>query len=140
MSYSFKSIEQKCPPEFPDQLAARGAVLSFENDVRPPMLVGEWSWLNDREVFVFPAHGDAGDERVVECDEAVLLDTQIVGLKRRGSLVAQLAAINAAGLQDPDDYRVAWQIWQQVAPLVRDKIIALRESLEDDVDDGMARA
>ncbi len=122
----------ECPPDLPERLAAKGAVLSYGGDGGQPMLIGDWACSGSRRVFAFPAHGNVGDEHVFEFDEAVLLDTQIVGFLRGGQLVAQLSAIGAASLTDPDDYRVAWQIWQQVAPMVRGKIVRCRERLDPD--------
>ncbi len=129
---AFKTTAQECAPEFPKRLVAKGAVLTLNGEASGPILVGEWTPLTSSRVFLFPAHGEEGDEQILEFDRAVLLDTQIVGFIRGSDLVGQLAAISAAGLDDPDDYRVAWQIWQHVSPMMQEKIDQLRARRDPD--------
>ena len=80
-------------------------------------LVGDFAWLSDRQVFWFIAHGDTeADGRVIEFDEVQVLHRDRVAFVRERKVIAYLVSIDHADVEDPDDYRVAWGIWQQVAP------------------------
>ncbi|HVU33462.1 MAG TPA: hypothetical protein VHE61_08500 [Opitutaceae bacterium] len=105
------------PEEITVALAARGAIMHVIGQPALYYLVGSFAWLGPRHVFWFVAHGDAEvDGRVIEFDESQVLNRERIAFVRNRSVVAYLVSIENAGVEDPDDYHVAWQIWQQVAP------------------------
>lgn len=93
-------------------------------------LVGDFSWLEGNRVFWFAANGDAGaDAHVLDFDD-VILDDDGLHFFLEGRRVAVLESIGRARVEDPDDFRIAWQIWQQVAPLRRPLIARMRQAYE----------
>ncbi len=86
-------------------------------------LVGDWRWQSDNSVFWFTAFGDAvRDGHCLHFESLQFVRSYGVCFYREGTVAAYLTTIAAAHLEDPDDYRVAWQLWQQVAPLQRNFI------------------
>ncbi|MDO8541297.1 MAG: hypothetical protein Q7S40_12735 [Opitutaceae bacterium] len=80
-------------------------------------LVGQLAWLDSHRLFWFTAHGDsAEDGHVLEFDELQCVAEQWICFYAGGQLLACLSAIRAAGVEDPDDYLIAWQLWHEVAP------------------------
>jgi len=109
--------EARSPAERHAEILVRnGAVLTLAG--APLTLVGHWEWLADGCVFCFPAFGDSErDARTIEFDETRDLgDAGICFLNAR-AIVGELTSVASARVDDPDDYRVAWQLWQQVKPL-----------------------
>ena len=121
---------QAASQQLATQLAGGGAVLTLPGASPKHFLIGELTWLEDDRLFWFPAHGDAGDERVLAYDELHVIENHTVSVLHEGRPVCRLSSIEVSGVDDPDDYRVAWQIWQQVAPLQRKRIAALRQRHE----------
>ncbi|MEY4941460.1 MAG: hypothetical protein RIQ93_3195 [Verrucomicrobiota bacterium] len=82
-------------------------------------LVGDFAWLTPTSIFWFAANGDSGaDVHTLEFDQ---VNREPEGLRffRRGKCVGLLAPIDRADVDDRDDFRVAWQIWQHIEPLRR---------------------
>lgn len=100
-------------------MVAGGAILRTPG--RPPGdLVGEWRWQGDDGAFWFTAFGDAArDAHVLRFESFHSVPNLGVCFYRDGVVAATLSPIDATQLEDPDDYRVAWKLWQQVAPLRR---------------------
>lgn len=114
------------------RLAANGAVLVIDDDRRPePYLVGDFSWIGANRVFWFTAHGDREDDgHVLEFDRAEFLDGKGVEFLTDGKRVALLTEIARAPVEDPEDYSVAFSLWQQVAPRTRPLIQRSRARFE----------
>jgi hypothetical protein len=113
------------------QLAAKGAVLHVWNSPVRCFLVGELQWIDLNRMFWFTAHGDREDDgHVLEFDRAEFIDGEGVQFFRRGSRVGLLTAIGTAAVDDPEDYSVAFSLWQQVAPCTRPLIERARERFE----------
>ena len=106
-----------------EALFQAGAILTLATEPSQRFLLGDLRWNQDSGVFLFVAFGD--DER-----DALYLPLDAVIEERDGSVrlfyvgleCAKLERIAAADVDDPDDYHIAWQLWQQVAPLRRDMI------------------
>jgi hypothetical protein len=103
-----------------ESLVRRGAVLSGVDC--PLLLIGDFRWGGANRILWFPAFGDrAADAGGFSFHEASLEPSRIAFRHSRGYELV-LSAIDAAPVDDRDDYRVAWQLWQQVAPLRRSLI------------------
>jgi hypothetical protein len=101
------------------RLVAGGAILTLPGAPLIRELVGEWRWLDERSVFVFPAFGDKpSDGRLLEFDEVQRQSFGVCFLNR-GVIGGLLTSIERAGVEDPSDYSVAWKLWQEVWPLRR---------------------
>lgn len=99
------------------RLTEEGAVMTVWNSPALPYLVGKFQWLDPNRIFFFAANGDSeADGHVLQFDTVALAD-RAVQFFAGGRIVGRLAAIDAAEVEDRDDYRVGWQIWQQVAPM-----------------------
>lgn len=112
-------MDRPNPRLIADKLAAGGAVLTTWNSPAAHYLVGDFEWTDDQRVFWFAANGDTLDDaHVLRFDTAEFADGH-VRFFASGRLVGQLSPIDRAEVDDRDDYRVAWSIWQQVAPVRR---------------------
>lgn len=107
-------------------LASTGAILTVAGKPDQHFLVGYFEWIGSNRIFWFNANGsDAHDANILEFDRATAAPAEI-GFVRAGKLVAVLSGIETAPVADRDDYRIAWQIWQQIAPMQQAKIKSLR--------------
>ncbi len=120
------------PPEFPlpvpsplavsaqglaEKIVSGGAIVTLMKDTVQRYLVGHFTWVDPHRIFWFTAHGDAAEDgHVLDFEELRLVPNQRISFYRAGKRIACLATIRAAGLEDPDDYHIAWQLWQEVAP------------------------
>lgn len=101
-----------------EALFRRGAILTLASAPAQHFLAGEMRWHHDSGAFFFIAFGDG--ER-----DAHYLRIDALAADRDGSIrffrdeeeCAKLEEIAAAAVEDPEDYRIAWTLWQQVAPL-----------------------
>lgn len=101
-----------------DALFRQGAILFVCAEADAPYLVGDLRWPGDSAVSVFIAFGDGPrDVRHFVLDDLVLEPDGGVSFRCTERICARLQAIERARVDDPDDYRIAWQLWQQVAPL-----------------------
>lgn len=108
-------------------LTDRGAILTLAGIPPQHFLVGDFAWLGPRHIFWFVAHGDVEDDgRLLEFDELRVLPRERIVFTRDSSVIAHLGSIDEADVEDPDDYRVAWGIWQQVGPTRGDLIARSR--------------
>jgi hypothetical protein len=97
---------------------ASGAIMILPGCPVMRFLVGDFVWLEAGRIFWFTAYGDSpGDGHLLEFDDVRMVDGVGVSFSRREKIVGQLTRIEQAGVDDPDDYRIAWQLWQEVAPL-----------------------
>jgi hypothetical protein len=100
-----------------DRIFRHGAVIVCGDAT--PILVGDFRWEEPGRINWFRAFGDrATDAASFSFDFARAEDARIVFRHSTGGEI-ELLAIDQAKLEDPDDYRVAWQIWQHVGPLHR---------------------
>lgn len=103
--------------EIVDQIVAVGAVMTRPDGPLVRELVGALRWTGERELFWFAAFGEKpADGHLVPFDE---IEIRSVGacFVRAGIIVGLLSPIEKAALDDPDDYRVAWRLWQEILPL-----------------------
>lgn len=113
------------------RLAAEGAVLEVWNSPSRSFLVGELQWMDPNRLFWFTAHGDrVEDGHVLDFDFACCADDGNVQFFRSGRLVGKLTGIAAANVEDPEDYTVAFSLWQQVAPRTHSLIERSRARFE----------
>jgi hypothetical protein len=105
-------------------------------------LVGYLEWLAPQRLFWFTAYGESvSDGHLLEFDTTHVVEERGIFFSSGGNIVSSLTPIAQANVEDPDDYRIAWQLWQEVAPLRRRVIDAscstlTRESLLIDGMDG----
>lgn len=105
-----------------DALFAAGAIATLEGEPRA-ILVGDLQWLPGRGILLFTAHGDArADAHLIQLDEAVTNGSGSLTFLRAGHVVGSIHRIEEADVENTDDYRIAWQLWQEVAPLYRQLI------------------
>lgn len=100
-----------------DQMVAVGAVITRPGTPLVRELVGALRWTGERELFWFTAFGEKpADGHLVAYDE---IEIHSVGVcfVHGGAIAALLSTIEKAALDDPDDYRVAWRLWQEILPL-----------------------
>lgn len=116
------------PPLSPGKIAAeavasRGAVLTLADEPGQQYLIGEMRWRDETGVLFFIAFGDgARDARHLAIDTVTEESDGRIRFSIGGMLRAKLERVELAAVADPDDYRIAWQLWQQVAPLQRSVI------------------
>ena len=111
-----------------EKLFREGAILTITSGTGP-ILVGHFEWLADDRLFVFVAYGDAPkDAHILRFDQIQLVGGTI-RLAREDRTIAELSRIEDSLVDDPNDYRIAWQLWQQVAPLRRELIERCYEAL-----------
>lgn len=105
------------PRENADDIVALGGVLTLAGVPLQRFLVGDLRWLGEHRMAWFTAFGDkAEDALVLDFDH---LEVRPIGVCfiQDGAVVALLSQIEKSALEDPDDYRIAWQLWQDVRPL-----------------------
>lgn len=113
------------------ELAARGAIIEICDGTPECFLVGEFAWLDAHRIFWFIAHGDReSDGGVLEFDRAEVVDGHCVQFVKGTRRVARLTDISSAAVEDPEDYQVAFSLWQQVAPCARSLIQRCRARYE----------
>lgn len=105
-----------------DVLVNTGAIATLSHEPRP-VLVGELQWIDERRILLFTAHGDSpADAHPLDFDDAIINSRGSVTFLRDNHVVSALHGIDDSDVGDLDDYRIAWQLWQEVAPLRRDFI------------------
>ena len=110
-----------------EEMAAGGAIMTVAGVPAVRQLVGHLDWLDENRVFWFPAFGDKPqDGAVLAFSQATVVPTGICFLERE-VIAGFLAPVATAAVEDPEDYAVAWRLWQQIKPL-RQGLIA--EALE----------
>jgi hypothetical protein len=99
------------------QIAATGAIMTVPGVPLIRHLVGELRWGDEGRVFWYVAFGDKlGDGYVASYDDITLHPVGVC-FEYRGEIVALLAPIEKCAVEDPNDYRVAWNLWREVRPL-----------------------
>lgn len=125
--------EHTDPETVTAELARAGAVMTIWHSPAQHYLVGDFAWLSPNRIFWFAANGNnADDGHVLEFDR-VTRDFDGLNFYADGNLVGLLAAIDRAHVDDSDDYRVAWQIWQVVAPARRALVEGIRTEMAADL-------
>ncbi len=100
-----------------EELFAAGAIASLEGEPRP-ILIGDLQWLEGSELVLFTAYGEGpADVHLVSFDEAIVNEEGSVTFMFEGHVVGSIHRIEDADVDDSDDYRIAWQLWQDVAPV-----------------------
>lgn len=106
-----------------EQIAASGGIITLPGVPLIRQLVGQLRWGGDHSVFWFTAFGDGeGDAHALRFDEIQVHPVGVCFVDRSG-IVAFMAPIEKAAVEDPEDYRVAWKLWQEVVPM-RQKVIS----------------
>lgn len=109
-----------------------GAVMAVAGSPASYDLVGSFRWVSEQEVMWFVAHGDdETDAHGLVFDHVQLVDELGLCFMRDGRVQAYLSPIETAQVEDPDDYRIGWQIWREVAPLYDAMIERAFEHLEN---------
>lgn len=104
------------------RLVAAGAILTLPAVPLTRVLIGECRVLSPAHVAIFPAFGDqASDLKSLHFDD-LRLQPYGVTFYKNGAIQAFVAAIREARVEDPDDYCVAWSLWQELHPLRQDLI------------------
>lgn len=85
----------------------------------PPTLLGELRWIAPSSIGWYPAFGDRLDDARHFTYDAYQIGRGSITFFDGNIEVAELTTIDRAGLPDPDDYRVAWQLWLEIVPLRR---------------------
>jgi hypothetical protein len=102
---------------FAQKLVQEGAIMTVPGRPGGQALIGDLRW-SEGSVCWFTAFGDSpGDAHRLDFTEAHVVQRHGISFLNGRVTTARLSTIDAADLEDPDDYRVAWQLWQQVAPL-----------------------
>jgi hypothetical protein len=114
------------------QLAADGAIITVCHSPCVAYLVGSLRWANDgsRRLLFFAANGDGPDDGHELSFDAVEQTEAGLRFTRGDKVVGTLLPIGAAEVDDPDDYRVGWSIWQQVAPAKARFVASLLDRME----------
>lgn len=100
-----------------EKIGSSGAILTLPGNPVRRHLVGHLAWVGPQQLFWFTAHGDTlEDGHAIEFDEMEDVTNLRICFYRAGELIASLAPIAAAGVEDPDDYLIAWQLWHEVSP------------------------
>lgn len=100
------------------RLVPEGSIMTVHQQPPAHFLVGSFRWLEPRRVFWFTACGNSVlDAHVLEFDDTEVVEEFALAFLRDERLVGYLTGIECAGVDDPDDYRIAFQFWQEVAPL-----------------------
>ncbi len=122
-----------CAHSLAERLAASGAIMTMPGVPAVKWLVGDFDFIAPNRIFWFVAFGDAKrDAHVLDFDELRHVEQLGVYFLRGGQPLGYLSTIEASRLDDPDDYHIAWQIWESVLPLRRCFIAGCRESLMTD--------
>lgn len=104
------------------KLVQDGAIMTLPGQPARQVLIGDLRWMHGGLCW-FAAFGDSpSDAHRLEFTETRVEQRGAIQFFRDQTTTGWLSTIDAAGVEDPDDYRVAWQLWQQVAPL-RAKLI-----------------
>jgi hypothetical protein len=114
------------------QLATEGAIITVCHSPCATYLVGSLRWASDgsRRLLFFAANGDGPDDgHELHFDTVTQTDAGLQFI-RRDEVVGTLVPIDSAPVEDPDDYRVGWSIWQQVAPAKARFISGLLDRME----------
>jgi hypothetical protein len=107
------------------RLVSAGAIMTLNEPAPEQHLVGYLEWLETRRLFWFTAYGESlADGHLLEFDAMHMDEDRGLCFATGGNVSATLTPIDQAKVEDPDDYRIAWQLWQEVAPLRRAKIEA----------------
>jgi len=127
-SAAIERPERKSFRAWADRTYARGAIIS--RVATRPTLLGDFRWEEPDRIFWFAAFGDhTTDARSFVFHHVRIGPEALTFLHSDGGEVS-MTAIDHAALDDPDDYRIAWQLWQQVAPLHAAFIRRAYEGLE----------
>ena len=107
---------------FAQKLVQDGAIMTLPGQPGRQALIGDLRWC-EGSICWFTAFGDSpGDAHRLDFTEAQTVQRHGIHFVNDCGATGYLSSIDAAGVEDPDDYRVAWQLWQQIAPL-RTKLI-----------------
>ena len=110
------------------ELVASGAIITLPGLPLERMLVGEFRWLRDQLAFVFPAFGESvSDARLVPCD-GIKVHAFGICFAFRGRITGLLSPIEKSAVEDPDDYRIAWTLWNEVVLIKRPALDSIIEN------------
>lgn len=118
--------------EIVEQLAATGAIMTRPGSPLIRELVGVLRWADDHTVLWFTAFGEnARDAQLVRFDRVEIHPVGACFL-RGSSILAFLTSIEKSAVDDVDDYRIAWRLWQELLPLRETAIALVFDSLLED--------
>jgi hypothetical protein len=115
-----------------EQIVATGAIMTLPGVPLVRQLVGHLQWVDEHRLFWFTAFGDTTADGHAVAFEEIQGHPVGVCFVAHGVIAAFLAPIDKAAVEDPEDYRVAWRLWQEVLPM-RQQLIndALAKLLTD---------
>ena len=117
-----------------EQLVTGGAVL-YTPHSETFVLIGDARWTKNGALLLFSAFGERNEDITCIHDANVArVGESGVMWFQSGAPIFQLSAIEHAPIADPDDYRIAWALWQQVVPLRRELIERCFDTIEAQVD------
>lgn len=121
-----------------EALFRRGAILTLAAAPGQHFLAGAMRWHEDSGAFFFVAFGDGEhDAHYLRIDALAEDRDGCIRFFGGNEECAKLEEIAAAAVEDPEDYRIAWTLWQQVVPLRQALVDRCFAAL---VADGEARA
>jgi hypothetical protein len=98
-------------------MAAKGAVLTLPGTPPITILVGRLFFCEPGVALVFPAFGEAPEDTLVLKFDHTAAYPFGVAFCRGNDVCALLGPIEQARLEDPDDFKVAWQLWNEMEAL-----------------------
>jgi hypothetical protein len=124
-----RNVRESLAKEFAARLIRAGAVLTVPGPPACRKLVGDLRWEQEGRLLWFAAFGDKPtDAGYLDFDETHIIERCGIYFLKNGSVVGYLSTIEAAGVDDTEDYRMAWKFWEQVAPIRREFIERCYES------------
>jgi hypothetical protein len=100
-----------------DQHVTNGAIM-LQSALSLPSLVAALRWVDDFSAVWFPAFGDKPTDAVLLCYDSLRIGSRgAVDFLEEGAVVGSVNTWEVADVDIREDYRIAWQLWLQVAPL-----------------------
>ena len=106
------------PEELAAELVDSGAVLSTSDDESDKHLLGSLFILGCNELFWFAANGDdpRADGHLLIFDSWRIEHGCQLWFEADGRVVARVTSIEDSAVNDVEDFRAAWDVWQQRRP------------------------
>lgn len=115
--------------EIVEQLVASGAIMTRPGTPLVRELVGALQWGHEDTVVWFTAFGENQHDGHLLRFERIEIHPVGACFCQGSSILAFLAPIEKAAVDDVDDYRIAWRLWHEVLPLREPAIARVFEDL-----------
>jgi hypothetical protein len=103
-----------------ESIFRQGAVLHRANCAA--VLLGDFRWEEPHLIRWFLAFGDRETDVGEFSFHYAHAEASRAEFRHAGGSLVEIITIDEAQVEDRDDFRVAWQIWQHVAPLQAKRI------------------